>query len=409
MAHHDIVRKETSKTKAVVSSAVSRATPFVTKDLLYTLALALVAIGVVSLSSWFVAADPFHTDEETQKILSELSSRAILGSEVLGEGKDARVAYSYKGGRVPEKLSQNEVAALRTPTSFTSEEGKDATGRGIYTVVAYARPAFLQEEDGWYYIEYDQAPKELFEKIEKTKTAFMHYILPVAHAVSATLYAGSGDGFSGQGFNISGWAAARSETSGNVTDTTSTNFTVLASETSGKISGANIYRAFIPFDTSSIPSGAAVTAATLGVYATSTPVYPGDAWDYISVVRTSQATHTTLVNADYDNIGTTEGIASGDRKEVSAITSGTYVTFPLNATGISWIAKAGVASNCSATNGITCLGLREGHDLQNVAPTLDAIATIAEFSSSEVTGTSQDPYLSVTYSARFAFWQFDIF
>jgi hypothetical protein len=406
MAHHDIVRRETSKTKAAVSSAVSRATPFVTKDLLYTLALALAAIGIVSLSSWFVATDPFHTDEETQKILSELSSRAILASEVIGEGKDARVAYSYKGGRVPEKLSQNEVAALRTPTSFTSEEGKDATGRGIYTVVAYARPAFLQEEDGWYYIEYDQAPKELFLKIQTVRERLARLMVPVVRA--ETFYAAAGDGKSSQVL-ATDWASARSATAGIITDSVNATFFVQTAVYGGKIPGATISRVFIPFNTSAIPAAATITAATLGVYATSTAEYPADAWDYITVVRTSQATHTTLVDADYDNIGTTEGIASGNRKEVSAITLDAYATFPLNATGIGWIAKSGVASNCSSTNGITCLGLRDGHDLENVAPTVDATQTLAEFSSSESTGTSQDPYLAVTYSAPFAFWQFDIF
>ncbi len=406
MKQHDIVRKAPEKKGTMTPSVVVHVAPFFTKDLAYTMVLALVAFGVISLSSWFVATDPFKKDIETQKITEALISRSILSYEVLGKGKDAEVAYSYKGGRVPDLLSASEVKELRTETSFTSSEGKDATGKGIYTVVAYPKPSFRKESDGWYYIEYDRAPKELFDTVEKGKVAFIEHIIPVARA--ATVYAAAGDGIVN---NYAGdWASTHDATTGLSVDSATEFVTVSSNTVSGKIAGSTISRIFLPFDTSSIPAGATITSATLGAYATNTPpTYPGDAYDYISVVRTSQATHTTLVLNDYDNVASTEGIATGDRKEVSTITIGNYITFPLNATGITWIAKAGVASNCSATAGITCLGIRDGHDIQNTSPGVDAVTTYAIFSSSEVTGTSQDPYLAITYTAPFAFWQFDIF
>ncbi len=406
MAHHDIVRKDTSKTKAVVSSAVSRATPFVTKDLLYTLVLALVAIGVVSLSSWFVSSDPFQKDEQEQKIIAALLERDVIVSEVRGEGSRAVVAYAYKGEPIPGLLKENEVLELRTESSFTESLGKDETGKGIYTTVSFARPSYTREGDGWHYIEYDQAPKHLFDRAQHRK-AFGWRLLPTALAAESTIFAGAGDGQIATILQPA-WSDARDSTSG-VSVSTDTVVSTNAAVASGKVSGASISRVFLPFNTSSIPAGANVTSASLGVYATTTTSYPNDAYDYVTVVRTSQATHTTLADADYDNIGTTEGIAAGNRKEISTISLGSYVTFPLNATGISWIAKAGTASVCSATAGITCLGLRDGHDVQNSAPGTDLPSSYAVFSSSEAAGTSQDPYLSVTYSAAFAFWQFDIF
>jgi hypothetical protein len=42
------------------------------------------------------------------------------------------------------------------------------------------------------------------------------------------------------------------------------------------------------------------------------------------------------------------------------------------------------------------LGLREGHDVLNSQP---AIVSDIGFSTSEETGTTQDPYLSITYAA----------
>lgn len=407
MKQHDIVRKAPEKKGTMAPSVVAHVASFFTKDLAYTFLLALVAFGVISLSSWFVATDPFKKGIETQKITEALISRSILSYEIIGKGKDAEVAYSYRGGRVPDLLSASEVKELRTETSFTTSDGKDATGKGVYTVVAYSKPSFRKENDGWYYIEYDRAPKELFDTVEKGKVAFIEHIVPVARA--ATVYSGAGDGYISESL-APDWATAHDATSGTGALSTDQLFAVYSEVAGGKVPGASIYRAFVPFDTSSIPAGATISAATLGVYATSTtPTYPGDAYDYISVVRTSQTTHTTLDVADYNNVVSTEGIDSGDRKEASAISIGSYVTFPLNATGRSWIARAGVASNCSSTNGITCLGLRDGHDIQNVAPGTDLTPTYILFSASEVTGTSQDPYLAITYTAPFAFWQFDIF
>jgi hypothetical protein len=169
-----------------------------------------------------------------------------------------------------------------------------------------------------------------------------------------------------------------------------------------------LYRAFFPFITSSIPSAAVISSATFNVYVDGTGVsdQDNDGNDYLTVVRTTQATHTTLSTSDFTNIGTTEGIDSGQRKDLTSVSTNAYLSFTLNATGISWIAKSGQSSVCSATTGITCLGIREGHDNLNNQAANNTI-TGTYFSTSEVTGTSQDPYLSVIYTGgSSAFWQF---
>lgn len=54
--------------------------------------------------------------------------------------------------------------------------------------------------------------------------------------------------------------------------------------------------------------------------------------------------------------------------------------------------------------GTTCLGVREGHDTENASITTNT-ANAVTFAGIEALGT-QDPYLSITYTAPFAFWQF---
>jgi hypothetical protein len=172
-------------------------------------------------------------------------------------------------------------------------------------------------------------------------------------------------------------------------------------------------RVFVPFDTSSISSGSTITAATLNVYVVSKTNNVNDGTDYATVVRTSQVTHTQVDINDWSAIGTTEGIDTGQRKDITSITTSAYLVFTINATGQGWIAKSGQASNCSATTGITCLGIREGHDNTGSEPASQLAGNIVTFSTSEETGTTQDPYLSITYtpgsSNTFAPWKFSDF
>jgi hypothetical protein len=119
-----------------------------------------------------------------------------------------------------------------------------------------------------------------------------------------------------------------------------------------------------------------------------------DGNDFLTIWETSQNTHTTLVNADYtDFVG--ELIDSAERKDLTSVSVGQYLSFALNGVGLQAVKKLGQASTCSATTGITCLGLREGHDAVNDRP-LDGNSV--QVASSEASGISQDPYLSITYT-----------
>jgi len=102
---------------------------------------------------------------------------------------------------------------------------------------------------------------------------------------------------------------------------------------------------------------------------------------------------TTLATSDYDNAGSvdspTEGIDTSERKDLSSITTGVYLSILLNSVGQSWISPTGY----------TKLALREGHDvIDSVFGGATSTSNSLTFRTSEYTGTSSDPYLTVTYT-----------
>lgn len=147
-----------------------------------------------------------------------------------------------------------------------------------------------------------------------------------------------------------------------------------------------ISRGFYPFDTSALPDGATITAASLFVYSYVTPgTGGGGSTDNksVCVVESTQASPTALTTADYDQVGST---LLADRIPFSSFPSAGYQEIPLNATGLAAISKTGY----------TKLALIAGYDFDNVAPTTDWCGFASKFS--DETGTSMDPYLKVTYT-----------
>jgi hypothetical protein len=154
-----------------------------------------------------------------------------------------------------------------------------------------------------------------------------------------------------------------------------------------------IYRTAYPIDTQTLPAGATISAATFYVYA------HGAATDtdttYMQVVETFTAGTASLVVGDYEDIGSDNGTA-GRAKEPSievgcdtnvtlaSISGAGWESWPLNATGLGWIVKAGY----------TKLGLRIGLDLSETAPT--GVNRVFIHSSENASGNS--PYLDVTYT-----------
>jgi len=145
-----------------------------------------------------------------------------------------------------------------------------------------------------------------------------------------------------------------------------------------------LYRAFLFFDTSSIPSGADITLATLTFYGNS----DGSATDFLITIQNGQPTypHDPLAAGDYSKANysgdggslTTAGFKTG-------VGVGKNNVLTLNADGRSWITKAGQTKLC----------LRSSRDIAGTTPTG---AEYVEIVSAESSGAPYRPVLYVEYT-----------
>jgi len=105
-----------------------------------------------------------------------------------------------------------------------------------------------------------------------------------------------------------------------------------------------IQRAFVYFDTSSIPSGATIDSATLKLYCFAKVAYN----DYDVVIQNGQPTypHKPMESGDY-NKG--HYLGDGGSKHSSEFSIG-FNEMSLNSTGLGWINKSGVTKLCMRTS-----------------------------------------------------------
>lgn len=145
------------------------------------------------------------------------------------------------------------------------------------------------------------------------------------------------------------WDASHDATAG---DSVDTGFFYIGVNHAG--STKRIMRGFFSFDTSSIPDNATIISASLRIYIIAVGDSDNDGDDWINVVGpTTQADPTAIVTADFDQCGSIDNPTEGStRKDLSSLSADTYLTFDLNATGLTWVSKTGY----------TLLGMREGHD-----------------------------------------------
>lgn len=175
------------------------------------------------------------------------------------------------------------------------------------------------------------------------------------------------------------WATTRGAADGSVASATDAN---VESGTQHTGTVYRINRFFSLFDTSTITTGANVTAATftVGVFAADSPG-DNDAQTYMALVGpTNPASNTNLVTGDYDQTSDTAVAAT---KALSTLTDGRY-DFAL--TDLTVVTKAG----------ITKLGTREGHDHANSAIAGSALNRIG-VNTADLGGGSA-PVLVVTYT-----------
>ncbi len=192
------------------------------------------------------------------------------------------------------------------------------------------------------------------------------------------------------GCTQSSFTAARNVASGTAVYKTNTQESYFVTSGCGG-PGINISRGSVVFDTSSLPDTAVITDARLGLYVTSKADPVNDGNDTITVYQNSQVSPTNLATSDFsklvgDSVDNPTALTNGI--SLKTVPTVKYSEFIFNAYGLSRI----------STTGYTQLALREDHDAKNLWPSYAAgTGNTLGVSLSEQTGTSQDPYLKITY------------
>lgn len=180
-----------------------------------------------------------------------------------------------------------------------------------------------------------------------------------AAGIWASIQGGNGTGFGDNGTSLTSWIV-----------TNSSNWDEIA-------------RIILLFDTASLPDSAVISSGSVNLYGDGS----SDAFtDSIVVTASSPASNTGLAASDYQTIGST---AYSSTLALSGFSTSGYNALSLNASG-----RAAVA-----TTGITKFSIRNESDRSNSEPgfLVTAISSATSFSADRA-GTSNDPYLEVTYT-----------
>jgi RHS repeat-associated protein len=290
--------------------------------------------------------------------------------------------------RVQGKL----LSATGTITASSSAEIITADGSSLYIL-----PPIARDSSG----RFDTIPVDMrYEYVNGTirltklipASWLSKAVYPVRTDATVSFTPGSGDGAVASSDDISGgrtWANVRANTTGGYASYTDTTMRDSGHGRSAGIlkynEGWSIVRGFIPVDTSSIPDAAIITGATLNLYGSAKQDEGGfsTAYEHYLLVQGTPSSNTALVNADFDNIGST---AWSSTVSHDSITTTGYNAFVLNDAGKNGINKTGY----------TALALRHGNDFNNSDPGTGSQAVL--FKSTEASGTTTDPYLEVTYT-----------
>jgi PKD repeat protein len=199
---------------------------------------------------------------------------------------------------------------------------------------------------------------------------------PVVIDPSITLYTSSDDGdiyHSNTNYNTV-WGSAR----GTVDNTGTSIFIGQRKQPGMPTSTYYIYRGFLFFDTSQIPSNAIIDTATLGLYKAS----DYSSTDFDITVQNGQPTYPArpMKDIDYDK---SHYSGNGGTFGTSGFTSG-YNNLVLNSDGRSWINRTGWTKLC----------LRSSRDISGTTPTGNEYVTI---DSNEFLGVGCQPRLVIAY------------
>lgn len=145
-----------------------------------------------------------------------------------------------------------------------------------------------------------------------------------------------------------------------------------------------LQRGIMCFDTSALGGSATISAVTFNGYGSFKSNSLGS--DDVHVCASTPASTGGLANSDYGQLGST----SFASMSYASFSNGVYNTFTLNSNGISNVSKTGISK----------FGWRLGWDITGTfgGSWVNGQNTAMYVRSADQTGTSEDPYLTVTYT-----------
>lgn len=226
------------------------------------------------------------------------------------------------------------------------------------------------------------AKKEVFDdskivsgKVGNTTSIFYPDADPETNTVDGVMWS----------FSNAGWSTVRSGAGSKFAYPSLTNKEVHA----GRRVNTNwlISRATFLFDTSPIGSDD-ISNVDLSFYASSLVDGVNDSYSYLTIVSADPASNTNLSTSDWNHEGSVEYVDSGDREDITTISTSAYTNMTLNATGTSAVNPSGISK----------FALLSGHDLYD-----QAINTPGDYDQvfmyfAEQSGTTNDPKLVIEHS-----------
>ena len=210
---------------------------------------------------------------------------------------------------------------------------------------------------------------------------------PDSHAESSSF-----DGYiRNGGYPAQPWGTRQGATCGTAADDSGANMNIGYGAAGGGCCNkyGRIDRAFITFDTSSIPCGNVISSATLGVVVKSKV---NDFSDAMILVTNTVSSTTGLAIADFNNVGTVNQATAAIPIACITANSCAYTTFTLNSTGIGNIIK----------NGATKFALRALADSTNTEPTWGANKyERVTMETADGSLSCKEPILTVTHAPAF--------
>lgn len=207
-------------------------------------------------------------------------------------------------------------------------------------------------------------------------------IFPQVYLDTGTYYASAADGVLLHALPATTWSTCRSATTANA---------MAGTGTTGSLTFAfpftdspYLSRLTFPTDTSGLTSNATITAAALKAYVNSKS-NAGVA--NIAICLMTVANTSSLASGDYDGYDSLNSPSEWITRVSADLSTGGYATFSYNATGLAAINKTGFTHN----------GMRSSLDIDNSSPANPGTGDV-NFTFSENTGTSADPYLEVTFT-----------